>query len=36
MSKALDRRGDGSRLLVTAAVTSLLAFAGGLAALGRR
>jgi hypothetical protein len=35
MTNALDKRGRAPKLLVTAACTSLLALAGGLAALGR-
>jgi hypothetical protein len=35
MTDALHRRGRPPKLLVTAACTSLLAFAGGFAAVGR-
>jgi hypothetical protein len=35
MTKTLDRWGRPPKLLVTAGCTSLLAFVGGLAALGR-
>jgi hypothetical protein len=35
MTNALDRWGRTRKLLIAAACTSLLAFAGGLAAVGR-